>query len=159
MPVLAVSNGSVTPPCTEAQGSAPGHRAQQPVFIGDNAQQCHCCHDQPQPQRSPFRPDRQSDPKRGWQAPAEPDKVGRAISRPKSMKEKKKAGPCNRGEIPEESKFTADPGGSLGKTTNTIKETSKIETYIVKPALPEPPQTAICHTPLSNNGKSGMKPL
>ncbi|ELK16679.1 Zinc finger and BTB domain-containing protein 38 [Pteropus alecto] len=66
----------------------------------------------------------------------EPDKVGRIVSRPKSIKEKKKTISCNRGEIPEESKYVADPGGSLSKTTNVIKETSKIETYIAKPALP-----------------------
>lgn len=66
----------------------------------------------------------------------EPDKVGRVVSRPKSIKEKKKTVPCNRGEMPEESSYVADPGGSLSKTTNVIKETSKIETYIAKPALP-----------------------
>ncbi|XP_053454652.1 zinc finger and BTB domain-containing protein 38 [Nycticebus coucang] len=66
----------------------------------------------------------------------EPDKVGRFMSRPKSIKEKKKMVPHNRGETPEESKYVADPGGSLGKVTNTVEETSKIETYIAKPALP-----------------------
>lgn len=66
----------------------------------------------------------------------EPDKVGRVVSRPKSIKEKKKSIPCNKGETSEESKYAADPGGSLSKTTNVIKETSKIETYIAKPALP-----------------------
>ncbi|XP_037381767.1 zinc finger and BTB domain-containing protein 38 isoform X2 [Talpa occidentalis] len=66
----------------------------------------------------------------------EPDKVGRVVSRPKGIKEKKKTTPSNRGETPEESKYVADPGGSLSKSTNTVKETSKIETYIAKPALP-----------------------
>ncbi|XP_023476791.2 zinc finger and BTB domain-containing protein 38 [Equus caballus] len=66
----------------------------------------------------------------------EPDKGSRVASRPKSIKEKKKTIPCIRGELPEESKYTADPGGSLSKTTNIVKETSKIETYIAKPALP-----------------------
>lgn len=66
----------------------------------------------------------------------EPDKVGRVVSRPKSIKEKKKSIPGNRGEIEEEPRYVADPGGSLSKTTNVIKETSKIETYIAKPALP-----------------------
>ncbi|KAK2090434.1 Zinc finger and BTB domain-containing protein 38 [Saguinus oedipus] len=66
----------------------------------------------------------------------EPDKVGRFASRPKSIKEKKKTTPHNKGEILEESKYVADPGGSLSKTTNTAEETSKIETYIAKPALP-----------------------
>ncbi|XP_076986385.1 zinc finger and BTB domain-containing protein 38 isoform X2 [Tamandua tetradactyla] len=66
----------------------------------------------------------------------EPDKVGRVLSRPKSIKEKKKMTPCNRGEISEEPKSTVDPGGSPVKTANTAGETSKIETYIAKPALP-----------------------
>ncbi|XP_066101003.1 zinc finger and BTB domain-containing protein 38 [Saccopteryx bilineata] len=66
----------------------------------------------------------------------EPDKAGKVVSRPKSIKEKKKTTPCSRGETPEESRYDADPGGSLSKTTNVIKETSKIETYIAKPALP-----------------------
>lgn len=66
----------------------------------------------------------------------EPDKMGRGVNRPKSGKEKKKTIPCNRGEIPEEPRYVADPGGSLSKTTNIMKETSKIETYIAKPALP-----------------------
>lgn len=66
----------------------------------------------------------------------EQDKVGRFASRPKSIKEKKKTVPFNRGEIPEESKYVADPGGSLSKATNIVEETSKIETYIAKPALP-----------------------
>ncbi|XP_037699657.1 zinc finger and BTB domain-containing protein 38 [Choloepus didactylus] len=66
----------------------------------------------------------------------EPDKVGRVASRPKTIKEKKKIMPCHKGEIPEESTYVADPGGSPSKTTNTTEETSKIETYIAKPALP-----------------------
>ncbi|EGW00482.1 Zinc finger and BTB domain-containing protein 38 [Cricetulus griseus] len=66
----------------------------------------------------------------------EADKASKLASRPKSIKEKKKAIPCNRGEITEEAKHVADPGGSLGKTTNAVEETSKIETYIAKPALP-----------------------
>ncbi|XP_025874345.2 zinc finger and BTB domain-containing protein 38 isoform X1 [Vulpes vulpes] len=65
----------------------------------------------------------------------EPDKAGRAVSRPKSVKEKKKTVPCNKAEVAEEPKYSADPGGSLSKTTS-MKETSKIETYIAKPALP-----------------------
>ncbi|XP_073088437.1 zinc finger and BTB domain-containing protein 38 isoform X1 [Manis javanica] len=66
----------------------------------------------------------------------EPEKVGRVVSRPKSIKEKKKPIPGNKGETPEESKYDADPGGSLSKTTNITKETGKTETYIAKPALP-----------------------
>lgn len=66
----------------------------------------------------------------------EPDKVGRVVSRHRGIKEKKKTIPCDRGEAPEESGYAADPGGSLSKTTNASKETSKIETYIAKPALP-----------------------
>ncbi|XP_044107423.1 zinc finger and BTB domain-containing protein 38 [Neovison vison] len=65
----------------------------------------------------------------------EPDKVSRTVSRPKSIKEKKKTMPGNKAEVAEESKYGADPGGSVSKTANT-KETSKIETYIAKPALP-----------------------
>nr|XP_004663642.3 zinc finger and BTB domain-containing protein 38 [Jaculus jaculus] len=66
----------------------------------------------------------------------EADKVGKLASRPKSLKEKKKAASCNKGEMPEESKHAADSGVSPGKTTNIVEETSKIETYIAKPALP-----------------------
>ncbi|ELV13675.1 Zinc finger and BTB domain-containing protein 38 [Tupaia chinensis] len=66
----------------------------------------------------------------------EPDKVGRFTTRPKGIKEKKKTLPYNKGEIPEESKCVTDPGESLSKTTSTAEETSKIETYIAKPALP-----------------------
>ncbi|XP_032708250.1 zinc finger and BTB domain-containing protein 38 isoform X2 [Lontra canadensis] len=65
----------------------------------------------------------------------EPDKVSRTVSRPKSIKEKKKTVPGNKAEVAEESKYGTDPGGSVSKTANT-KETSKIETYIAKPALP-----------------------
>ncbi|KAL1782037.1 zinc finger protein and BTB domain-containing protein 38 [Sigmodon hispidus] len=65
----------------------------------------------------------------------EADKANKP-GRPKSIKEKKKAVPCIKGEITEEAKYVADHGGSLGKTTNAIEETSKIETYIAKPALP-----------------------
>lgn len=64
------------------------------------------------------------------------DKASKLASRPKSIKEKKKAIPCNKGEITEEAKHVNDHGGSLGKTTNVVEETSKIETYIAKPALP-----------------------
>ncbi|XP_013361715.1 PREDICTED: zinc finger and BTB domain-containing protein 38 [Chinchilla lanigera] len=66
----------------------------------------------------------------------EADKVGRCASRPKSSKEKKKTTPCSKAEIPEELKYVADPGGSLSKATTPVEETSKIETYIAKPALP-----------------------
>ncbi|XP_036287167.1 zinc finger and BTB domain-containing protein 38 [Pipistrellus kuhlii] len=66
----------------------------------------------------------------------EPDKAGRVGSRHRGIREKKKTGPCDRGDVPEESRSAADPGGSLSKTTNASKETSKIETYIAKPALP-----------------------
>ncbi|XP_007945718.1 zinc finger and BTB domain-containing protein 38 [Orycteropus afer afer] len=65
----------------------------------------------------------------------EPDKGIKVASRPKSIKEKKKTILPNKGEVPEESKYVADPGES-SKTTNTTEETSKIETYIAKPALP-----------------------
>lgn len=65
----------------------------------------------------------------------ETDKASKPASRPKSIKEKKKTAPSNRGEITEEAKYIADHGGSSGKTTNA-EETSKIETYIAKPALP-----------------------
>ncbi|XP_004385138.1 zinc finger and BTB domain-containing protein 38 isoform X1 [Trichechus manatus latirostris] len=62
----------------------------------------------------------------------EPDKGTKVAS----IKEKKKTIQHNKGEIPEESKYVADPGGSLSKTPNVTEETSKIETYIAKPALP-----------------------
>ncbi|XP_004712167.1 zinc finger and BTB domain-containing protein 38 [Echinops telfairi] len=66
----------------------------------------------------------------------EPEKGSRAASRPKSLKEKKKSPLHHKGAVPEESKQVAIPGGSLSKTTNAVEETSKIETYIAKPALP-----------------------
>ncbi|XP_064131578.1 zinc finger and BTB domain-containing protein 38 [Loxodonta africana] len=62
----------------------------------------------------------------------EPDKGPKVVS----IKEKKKTIQHNKGEIPEESKYVADPGGSLSKAPNVIEETGKIETYIAKPALP-----------------------
>lgn len=66
----------------------------------------------------------------------EADKARKLVSRPKSIKEKKKAIPCNKGEVSVEAKRAADQGGSSGKTTGAAEETSKIETYIAKPALP-----------------------
>ncbi|XP_050996602.1 zinc finger and BTB domain-containing protein 38 [Acomys russatus] len=66
----------------------------------------------------------------------EADKGRRLSSRPKSIKEKKKAIPCTKGEIAVEAKHVADQEGSSGKTTSATEETSKIETYIAKPALP-----------------------
>lgn len=66
----------------------------------------------------------------------EPEKAGRAASRPKNLKEKKKMSPpCTRGEAAEEFKYVSDPGASLSKNT-TPREAGKIETYIAKPALP-----------------------
>ncbi|XP_040860022.1 zinc finger and BTB domain-containing protein 38 [Ochotona curzoniae] len=72
---------------------------------------------------------------------SEPDRGSRLASRPKSVKEKKKMVACGKGDSPEESKHSTDPSGSLSKvsgptTTATTEETSKIETYIAKPALP-----------------------
>lgn len=67
---------------------------------------------------------------------AEPDKGSRLAGRPKSLKEKKKAVACNKGETPEESKHVVDPGGAPSKAPSAAEETSKIETYIAKPALP-----------------------
>ncbi|KAM6222821.1 zinc finger and BTB domain-containing protein 38 [Rhynchocyon petersi] len=66
----------------------------------------------------------------------EPEKGIKASSKPKSSKEKKKTVLPNQGERAEESKCAGDPGGSLSKPTNPVKETGKIETYIAKPALP-----------------------
>nr|XP_015849569.1 zinc finger and BTB domain-containing protein 38 [Peromyscus maniculatus bairdii] len=66
----------------------------------------------------------------------EAEKASKLAGRPKSVKEKKKAIPCNKGEITEEAKHIADHGGSLGRTTDVAEGTSKIETYIAKPALP-----------------------
>ncbi|CAH6777864.1 zinc finger and BTB domain-containing protein 38 [Phodopus roborovskii] len=66
----------------------------------------------------------------------EADKASKLGSRPRSIKEKKKAIPCNKGEITEEAKHIADHGEALDKTTNAVEGTSKTETYIAKPALP-----------------------
>nr|XP_021504116.1 zinc finger and BTB domain-containing protein 38 [Meriones unguiculatus]XP_021504117.1 zinc finger and BTB domain-containing protein 38 [Meriones unguiculatus]XP_021504118.1 zinc finger and BTB domain-containing protein 38 [Meriones unguiculatus]XP_021504119.1 zinc finger and BTB domain-containing protein 38 [Meriones unguiculatus]XP_021504120.1 zinc finger and BTB domain-containing protein 38 [Meriones unguiculatus] len=66
----------------------------------------------------------------------EAEKPSKLASKAKSIKERKKAIPCNKGEIAEEAKHVPDHGGSPGKTTDAVEETSKIETYIAKPALP-----------------------
>ncbi|XP_075402939.1 zinc finger and BTB domain-containing protein 38 [Tenrec ecaudatus] len=66
----------------------------------------------------------------------EPEKGSRAAGRPKSQKEKKKSPLHHKGALPEESKQVAMPGGALSRTAHAVEETSKIETYIAKPALP-----------------------
>lgn len=60
------------------------------------------------------------------------DKVGKFVSRFKSIKEKKKMILYIRGEILEELKYVVDFGGLLSKIINIIEEISKIEIYIVK---------------------------
>lgn len=60
------------------------------------------------------------------------DKVGRFVSRFKSIKEKKKIILYIRGEILEELNYVVDFGGLLSKIINIVEEISKIEIYIVK---------------------------
>ncbi|XP_027731979.1 zinc finger and BTB domain-containing protein 38 [Vombatus ursinus] len=64
------------------------------------------------------------------------ENLGKIPSKIKSIKEKKKVMPYNRGETFEEAKFATSSGGPSSKTTSVIEETSKTETYIAKPALP-----------------------
>ncbi|XP_006903119.1 PREDICTED: zinc finger and BTB domain-containing protein 38-like [Elephantulus edwardii] len=66
----------------------------------------------------------------------EPEKEIRVTSKVKSSREKKKAVLSAKEERAEGSNCVAEPRASLSKTTSTVKETSKIETYIAKPALP-----------------------
>ncbi|XP_038599784.1 zinc finger and BTB domain-containing protein 38 isoform X1 [Tachyglossus aculeatus] len=66
-----------------------------------------------------------------------PDPRGQAGSRPKGVKDKKKATPrSSRGGTLEELASTPGPGPSASKTASPARETSKTETYIAKPALP-----------------------
>lgn len=134
IPALSMSNGSENSASVISySGSAPSvivHSSQfSSVIMHSNTVAAMANNNHKAPADLSVSPSMKDDSKH------EPDKVGR-VSRPKSIKEKKKTIPCNRGEVPEESKYVADPGGSLSKTTNVIKETSKIETYIAKPALP-----------------------
>ncbi|NWR75890.1 ZBT38 protein, partial [Centropus unirufus] len=62
------------------------------------------------------------------------DEKGSTKSKP--PKEKKKTLPYHRVEAAEDTQHVAGPGGSSSKTTNTVQESSKTETYIAKPALP-----------------------
>ncbi|XP_001373059.2 zinc finger and BTB domain-containing protein 38 isoform X2 [Monodelphis domestica] len=64
------------------------------------------------------------------------ESFGKIPTKVRSIKEKKKMVPYNRGETLEEAKYAASSGGPLSKTTSVIEETSKTETYIAKPALP-----------------------
>ncbi|XP_020826566.1 zinc finger and BTB domain-containing protein 38 [Phascolarctos cinereus] len=64
------------------------------------------------------------------------ESFGKIPSKIKSIKEKKRVMPYNRGETFEEAKYATSSGGPSSKTTSVIEETSKTETYIAKPALP-----------------------
>ncbi|NWS43143.1 ZBT38 protein, partial [Probosciger aterrimus] len=64
------------------------------------------------------------------------DNCGKCITKSKTMKDKKKTLLYNRAEAAEDSQHIAGSGGSSSKTTNTVQESSKTETYIAKPALP-----------------------
>ncbi|XP_067414567.1 zinc finger and BTB domain-containing protein 38 [Emydura macquarii macquarii] len=64
------------------------------------------------------------------------DNYGKGITKAKAIKEKKKTLLYNRGETLEELQYVTGSGGSSNKTTDTVQESSKTETYIAKPALP-----------------------
>ncbi|KAM4659364.1 zinc finger and BTB domain-containing protein 38 isoform 1-T1 [Amazona ochrocephala] len=64
------------------------------------------------------------------------DNYGKCITKSKTIKDKKKTLLYNRAEATEDLQHTAGSGGSSSKTTNTVEESSKTETYIAKPALP-----------------------
>lgn len=74
----------------------------------------------------------------------EPERAGRAASRPKGPKEKKKASGHSRSNMAEEPRSSGststaagipDPGG-VQSSRSHARDTGKIETYIAKPALP-----------------------
>ncbi|XP_008849100.1 zinc finger and BTB domain-containing protein 38 [Nannospalax galili] len=134
-PVSSLSNGSENlASVISYSGSAPSvivHSSQfSSVIMHSNAIASLTKSNHKAPSDSPISQSLKDDSK------PEVDKVGKLAGRPKSLKEKRKALPCNREEILEESKPITEPGGSLNKTTNLVEETSKIETYIAKPALP-----------------------
>ncbi|NWQ85373.1 ZBT38 protein, partial [Burhinus bistriatus] len=64
------------------------------------------------------------------------DNYGKCITKSKPIKEKKKMLLYNRAEATEDMQHVTGSGGSSSKTTNTVQESSKTETYIAKPALP-----------------------
>ncbi|NWI96934.1 ZBT38 protein, partial [Pitta sordida] len=64
------------------------------------------------------------------------DNYGKCITKPKTIKDKKKTLLYNRAEATEDTQHVTGSGGSSGKTTTTVQESSKTETYIAKPALP-----------------------
>ncbi|NWS26521.1 ZBT38 protein, partial [Polioptila caerulea] len=64
------------------------------------------------------------------------DNYGKCIAKSKTIKEKKKTLLYNRAEATEDTQPVTGSGGSCSKTTNTVQESSKTETYIAKPALP-----------------------
>ncbi|XP_010225989.1 PREDICTED: zinc finger and BTB domain-containing protein 38 [Tinamus guttatus] len=64
------------------------------------------------------------------------DNYGKCITKSKTIKEKKKTLLYNRAETSEDTQYITGAGGTSSKTTNTVQESSKTETYIAKPALP-----------------------
>ncbi|NXG55123.1 ZBT38 protein, partial [Hemiprocne comata] len=64
------------------------------------------------------------------------DNYGKGITKSKTTKEKKKTLLYNRVEATEDTQHVAGSGGSSSKTSSTVQELSKTETYIAKPALP-----------------------
>ncbi|NXJ80074.1 ZBT38 protein, partial [Trogon melanurus] len=64
------------------------------------------------------------------------DNYGKCITKSKTVKEKKKTLLYNRAEAIEDTQHVSASGSSSSKTTNTVQEVSKTETYIAKPALP-----------------------
>ncbi|XP_074860672.1 zinc finger and BTB domain-containing protein 38 [Carettochelys insculpta] len=64
------------------------------------------------------------------------DNYRKGITKAKAVKEKKKTLTYTSREALEEIHHTTGSGGSSNKTTDIVQESSKIETYIAKPALP-----------------------
>ncbi|XP_008944690.1 PREDICTED: zinc finger and BTB domain-containing protein 38 [Merops nubicus] len=64
------------------------------------------------------------------------DNYGKCITKSKTIKEKKKTLLYNRAETTEATQHVTESGVSSSKTTDTVQELSKTETYIAKPALP-----------------------
>ncbi|XP_061861243.1 zinc finger and BTB domain-containing protein 38 isoform X1 [Colius striatus] len=64
------------------------------------------------------------------------DNYGKCITKSKAVKEKKKTVVYNKAEATEDAQHVTGSGGSSSKTTSTVQESSKTETYIAKPALP-----------------------
>ncbi|NXY87938.1 ZBT38 protein, partial [Alcedo cyanopectus] len=64
------------------------------------------------------------------------DSYGKGVTKPKPIKDKKKALLYTRAEATEDTQNDTGSGGSTSKTTDPAPESSKTETYIAKPALP-----------------------